>query len=920
MRMRKLLPVLLILLTTTLISAQSAQVTTPAQVRGRVMDSSGSVMPGVTVKVYQGEKVLREVVSSGTGDFQVPVAPGEYRLEVTAPDFDTYTEVVNVTPELGPLSITMQLAQIAQNVEVTSTRNEINIDSDSSLNTTVLGRDFIETLPEDEDELAAYLQQIAGSRGGGGGGNFVIDGFGGGRLPPKDQIQEIRINNNPFSSEFSGIGYGRVEIVTRPGTGDYRGNLNFQFRDESLNARNPFDPAKPAAQSRNFNTNFSGPIIRNKLTLSMNARHGDSENSETINAILPAGLYSAPVVRPNENRRLETRSQLAVTPNNSVYFNFNYNKNDNRNQGVGDFSLEERAFDRSQRNMSVQIRETAILNKAMVHEARFEFRRDRSLTAPRTTGRAINVLDSFQTGASQNRGSNRDREVEFGNLLMYSGSKWTIKTGVQGEYFMNRSLSENNFAGTYTFSSLADFIAGRPLTYRQNQGDPRLDVNQFQFASFIQSDWKATQKFNLSFGVRHEIQTNIGDRNNFDPRFGFAYQLGKTTALRGGVGMFHQRMGLNTVQELLRMDGTRQLEIVIPNPLFPDPFLDMNGTVGARPPASLRTRAEELAAPYNMNSSISVEQSLPIGLGLTFSWDSIRGIHLYRSRNINAPLPGLLVRPDPAKGNLNQVESTGLSRSNNFTIGFRQSLRNRLNLNLFGNYTLGSNKSDTDGFTSLPANNYDLAAEWGRSNQDTRHRIFTGSSFRIPWNVNMNLNLNWSSSRPYNITTGRDNNLDTVINDRPDGGARNSGKGPGNFSLNTNFQKTVSLRKAETSGPAGNNGGANPFANSFAGQRGGGNFPGGGVQGGNFPGGGQRGGGNPGGNRGPDGRGQDGRGPGGNFGQPGGPTMTFQINVQNVLNNQQLNGYSGVMTSSYFGRANSARNPRQIEAGLRFNF
>jgi len=261
-------------------------------------------------------------------------------------------------------------------------------------------------------------------------------------------------------------------------------------------------------------------------------------------------------------------------------------------------------------------------------------------------------------------------------------------------------------------------------------------------------------------------------------------------------------------------------------------------------------------------------------------------------------------------------------RSNNYTIGFRELLRNKLNLTIFGNYTLGYTRNDTDGPFSLPANNYDLRSEWGRSPQDTRHRIFTGANFRLPWDVNVNTQLNWSSSRPYNITTGLDDNGDTVTNDRPAGLARNTGIGPGNFNLNMNLQKTVKLKNAEKPGQAARIP-ANPFAGSFAEPQRGGGFPGGGFpggqggdgprgQGGNFPGG-QRGG--PGGNRGP-----GGRGPNGGFGQQSGPTMTFIVNFQNILNNQQLNGYSGVMTSPFFGRANSARNPRQIEAGLRFNF
>src|SRR5213594_1744840 len=326
---RNSLALLLTLLAVTTIYGQSAKI------KGRVLDSSGSVMPGVQIKLYQNDKIVKEGTSTGTGEFEIPAEPGDYKLELAAPDFDTYTEMVKVTSDMGPLSITMSLAQIVQDVEVTETRNEISIDPDSSLQTTVLGKDFIEALPDNEDELTQYLQEIAGSRGGAGGNDtFVIDGFTGGRVPPKDQIQEIRISNNPFSSEFSGIGYGRTEIITKAGTGDYHGNMNFEFRDESLNARDPFLTTKdgsiakrPPSQTRNFQSNFSGPIIRNKLSLNLNVRRFFNENTNTIRATLPgtdgvSQFYSAPSISPNQNRNVNARSQFAINKNNNLFVNY----------------------------------------------------------------------------------------------------------------------------------------------------------------------------------------------------------------------------------------------------------------------------------------------------------------------------------------------------------------------------------------------------------------------------------------------------------------------------------------------------------------------------------------------------------------------------------------------------------------------
>jgi hypothetical protein len=934
------------------------------------MDSTGSIMPGVQVKVYQGDSVVKEGVTNDTGEFEIAVNPGDYKLEIAAPDFNTYTEMVRVTPDSPPLSVTMQLAVIAQNVEVTETRNEISIDSDSSLQTTVLKQDFIDALPDDEDELTAYLQQIAGARGGPGGATFVIDGFTGGRVPPKDQIQEIRISNNPFSAEFSGIGYGRTEIITKAGTGEFHGNMNFDFRDESMNARNPFlttpgqEAKRPPSQTRNFQTNFSGPIIRNKLSLNLNVRRFYNENTNTIRAVIPgpdgqALPFSAPNISPNQNKNVNARSQFAINKNNTLFVNYQNQHQQRLNQLQGGATtLQDRAADSFSRNYEFQVRETAIVTKSMVHETRFEFRKDYSQSNPRLVAQAINVLDAFNSGGAQNNSVSNSRTAEFGNLLMYSGNKWTVKTGFQALKRMDHSVQQNNFLGTYTFSSLSDYLINNPLQFTQTSGNPLLDVNQFEAATFVQTDYKMTRRFNLSLGARYEAQTNINDHNNIDPRLGLAFELTKTMALRGGVGIFHQRLDENIVQNLLRLDGTRQQQIIIRNPSYQpgcelsltcNPLLNGAGILLPTPPPTLRTRSTDLVTPYTENASLSLEKALPKGLGLTFSWDYQRGVHLYRSRNVNAPLPLSGLIPDPTKGVVYQLESTGLSKGNFFTIGFREQLRNKLNLQVFGNYTLGYQKSDTDGWQSTPVNNYDVHSEWARPGNDTRHRFFTGANFRLPWSMNMTTQINWSSSRPYNITTGTDNNLDNVINDRPTDIAlcaflqthpakttvncaaptgqiipRNAGIGPGQFNVQMNLQKTVRLKGAEKSGSGSRAGNNTPNAvNNFAEpQRGGGGF-GGGFPGGGGDFGGQRGG-DFGGQRG--GRGGDfgGRGNRGNNGgfnqQTSGPTMTIRINVQNLLNHVQYNNYVGTMTSSFFGRTNNAGNPRQIEAGVRFNF
>jgi hypothetical protein len=845
--MRTLLTIALMLLAGTLI-AQSVRLS------GRVTDSSGSIMRDAHLKVYRADQVVKEAATSATGDFEILVEPGEYKIEFTAPDFEPHVETVNVTPDLAPLAVSMNVAQLQQTIEVTTTGNQISIKPDASLKTTIVENKFMEALPNKKEKIVKYLQQIAGSRGEAGQDTmFVIDGFTSGRVPPKDQIQEVRINNNPFSAEFSGVGFGRTEIIGKAGTGNFHGTTNFLFRDGFLNARNPFALTRPPYQQRNFNSSFSGPVIANKFTFNMNVRDNENDNSDTVRAILPTGQVSNAVVMPTVNRAGNARGQWALNPNNSITFNIDYQLIDNRNQGIGGFVLPERASTRHAQNTEYQLRETAVLSKQVVHEARFSIRRDYARTDPITDGFEIDVLDAFNAGSAQNKNVNDNRAIEFGDLLMYSGGRWSFKAGGQIVRRLNHNTNYNNFTGTFTFSSLADYVAGQPVTFTKYQGNPFLDDVQFEVASFLQSDWKATKNLNLSLGARYETQTNISV-NNLDPRLGFAYQLSNTLVLRGGVGTFHQRLVQNIVDQLLRFDGKHQEQIVIRYPSYPDPFA--NPAANATPP-SIRVKSPVLFTPYNLISDLSVEKTLPKGLGLTFSWDASRGVHLYRTRNINAPLPGFLVRPNPLVGNLLQVESSASSRSNNFTVGFRQTLRNKWNLNAFGNYTLGWSSNDTDGNFNLPENNYDMRSEWGRAPQDQRHRFVAGVTFRTLWNVGVNTNVQGNSNRPYNIITGFDDNGDTTVNDRPPGVKRNSGIGPDYFNVNVSLQKVVSLKSEarQSSGKA-----------------------------------------------------------------PAGPNMAFIVNLWNALNHTQYQNYSGVMTWTFFGCPNGANAPRNIELAMRFNF
>jgi hypothetical protein len=674
------------------------------------------------------------------------------------------------------------------------------------------------------------------------------DGEGRGLNGGQGEIQEVRINNNPFTAEESERGdNNRTQVIRRGGAGAYHGNFAADFQDESLNARNPFADNKPPYQQRTIAGNFSGPLIRNRLTIEVGIDHSRQENVGTVRAETLEGPFSLGITRPNINRNYDARGVYQLADQHSIRFRLQHGSNERKNQGIGDFSLPEHGSNIANRNSGFDLRQFSELSQRVTYETRFEVRNNHFENQPITREATINVLDAFVGGGAVERSETKGRNYQFGNLLYYAGDKWIVRAGVDGWHRRESSLSENNFLGEFTFSDLTSYRDGQPLTYRVTRGDPLLDLSQTQMGFFIQTDRKITPRFTAMFGVRLETQTNLRDRNNFDPRLGFAYALGGATVVRGGIGTFHQRLDESLVRNLLRLDGTRQYELVVENPSWPNPF--QSGSVQTLPPSSRRVREPNLVAPYTVESSISLEKSLPRNLFLTLSFEYVRGLKLFRSRNLNAPLRDATVQPNPNEGNIYQLESSGSSSYKNFRAGARQ----RFSIfSVRADYTLASGYSDTDGAFDLPSNNYDLRADWGRSGSVQRHRFEIDFNSRLPLDVYLTTSISANSGSPYNITTGRDDNNDSHINDRPAGLARNSGNGPGFFNVGFNLSKAFQLRRS----PDGSNG----------------------LQ------------------------------------------INFFINADNALNMTNFGPPSGVMTSPLFGKPFRARNPRQVEIGMRFQF
>src|SRR5277367_2211811 len=259
-------------------------------VKGSITDESGALVPGAKVTVSGAGGVVKATTSGNDGSYTLNgLAPGKYSVQAAAPGL---TQIQPVTAEVGvtPVTVNLALRVVLEKQEVTVQENTgptLSTDPSQNAGALVLRGDDLQALSDDPDDLQADLQALAGPAAGPNGGQIYIDGFTGGQLPNKDAIREIRINQNPFSPEYDKIGFGRIEILTKPGSDKFRGSAYFNYGNDVFNSRNPFSAVKPPFDLKEFGGNVSGPLSK-KASFFLDVDRRLIDNSGVTNGtILP---------------------------------------------------------------------------------------------------------------------------------------------------------------------------------------------------------------------------------------------------------------------------------------------------------------------------------------------------------------------------------------------------------------------------------------------------------------------------------------------------------------------------------------------------------------------------------------------------------------------------------------------------------
>ena len=885
---------------------------------GQVQDTLGAVVVGATVTVVGADGTEKTATSNSQGVFAVTgLAPGTYTVRVSAPNFALYenTEVAVAAGDRAELTALLTVEAVDEQVEVGGSEG-VSTDPQNNVGATVLTEAELDALPDDPDELEAALQALAGPGAGPNGGQIYIDGFEGGQLPPKESIREIRINSNPFSAEYDRLGFGRIEILTKPGADKFRGSAFFNFNDESLNSRNPFALNRAPSQQRFFGGNVSGPIQKGKSSYFIDINNRDVDNNTVVNALLLDANLNPVSFReefqvPNRRFSFSPRIDYAINDNNTLVARYSFQKSSVSNQGIGNFSLPSRAYETDNIEHEFRLTETMIVNPTTINETRFEYDWEKREQSGDNSIPTINVADAFTGGGSQiGLSFDRSREWELQNYTTTSlgaNSEHALKFGVRIRSLSVADRSENNFGGSFTFTNLDNFreaILGNqiPRQFTVTTGNPEQKVSRTDYGLFVTDDWRVNPGLTLSFGLRYENQTNVSDNFNFAPRLAFAWSPGAggatpaKTVFRGGFGVFYERFSENLTLQALRFNGSEQLNLVVsstdPDPirqaaaiaLLQQPVFTVGGVtnvptaeeiLAALPQSNtVRTVAPDLKIPVMSQWMFGIERQLPARTTMGVFYIGSRTQNVLRSRNINAPIcPDQLdcdnaVRPEPTLGNIYQYESNGVLDQNRFNVNIRSMFIP--GFTVFGNYSLGFSKGDSDGAGSFPSYSYDLSDEYGRSSGDIRHNFVLGGNFSLPWGISASPFIIANSGRPFNITRGIDVNGDSLFTERPTFGElgaqcdllglnasycdvagedpnsiipRNWGQSPKFFSVNLRLSKNIGFGSSPQSAAAPADGQQGPAIGGMAGMgrggRGGGRG-GRGGRGGGFAGGGER--------------------------------------------------------------------------------
>jgi Carboxypeptidase regulatory-like domain len=822
---------------------------------GTVMDPSGAIIPGASVVLSGNGKTLT-TTSGGAGAYRFSaLPPGHYSVNTTIEGFTPYTvpDVAVVAGQSKTLNISLTIAVQQQKVEVTAESNTISTSPDSNANSVVIKGKDLDALSDDPDELSNELQALAGPSAGPNGAQIYVDGFSGGQIPPKSSIREIIVNQNPFSAEFERLGYGRIQILTKPGTDHIHGHIFSRGNTSAFNSQNPILnsnllPGEPRIQEPSYYSyfvygNIGGPISKTSSYF-FDVFRRQNENQTVIDAINPASITVAnpngtplneTVTNPSSRLDISPRLDFQVGKSNTLTARYDLYRNIQSNDGVGEIVLPTQAYNLNNQENTIYAIDSLVLSKNFVDNIRFRYRRIRDRQEAQYTYPTVGVQGSFDDGGN-NSGTVRDNQDNYELQDYFTGSKGShaLNFGARLRAYRDANFTNAGTNGAYNFESTQAYAARTPQKYEVtvvNNGQYTARAIPFDVALFYQDDWSKSKKLTLSYGLRWETQNYIHDKSDFAPRLYLAYALGHgahpKTVVRAGYGWFYQRFTVANGSL-----GTPYIIQTLHNNLPSNPSIPSNQQVyiAVKPPTPTSansaptywTLAPNFHAALDMQGAVGVDQQIAKNVTGNVTYLYSRGIHQFLSNNISAPYFNGATNTypttplTPPSRNIYQYQSGAVYREDQVIATVRAELKR---FSVFSFYTYSNAKGDTSGVTSFVSNASDPGQDYGRTDFDIRNRFLVLGDVRLPYAFSFAPFFVYNAGSPYNITIGSDLTANNQFNARPTYAASCSepgvtptkygclnsnpigtnekiipyglGTGPSNYSLNLRVSKVI---------------------------------------------------------------------------------------------------------------------------------
>lgn len=837
----------------------------PQSVSGNVLDPSGAAIPKAQVTLNRGAEIVAQTETDAVGAFHFGNLPaGKYILSLHADGFlDARLTATLGGKRASAIRVVLQISVQSESVTVATGANVplVTAASAENQNANIIDRNALDRVPVfDHDYITAMSRFLDDNAIGTNGVTLVVNGIeanGPGVTP--SAVQEVRINNNPYSARFSRPGRARLEIITKGGSPNYHGSLNFMFRDSVFDASNAFALVKPPERRQYYEGSVTGPIGHSKHTSFLLSLDDDLLDQQAIidpDAIAAAeslgfGPVAQTVANPTHHFFGSGRIFHDLANGDQFWIGYSYEHRSSQNQGAGGTTLPSAATDTRFLEHEINVSYLHQISPHWLNQVRFLVGHFDNSVSSLNPDPQIAVSGLFTAGGAQADSRRTEYHFDGTDFATYASGKQQISFGIDVPDISRRGLDDfTNRAGTYTFASAASFSSGLPSTYFLQTGQGHVAFLERVLCGFVEDDIRLRPNFSLYLGMRYYWQNYFhDDPNNFAPRVGFAYAPSRNskTVIRGGGGVFYDRTGPSPIGDLLHFNGVNLLRFIVDQPLVSYPITP---AAVALTPVSIVTLDPRAHIPYALQYSIGIERQVTAKTTFSAVYIGNRGIGSFRSIDANAPvlLGGNWLRPNAGLGQVREMQSEGYLKGNALELTYR----GKLNKFFSGQvqYTLSRTDNNTSGITFFPANSYDAAADWGRSDNDRLHKFDLLASMQPSRFFTLGVALSLYGGKPVNVTTGGDDNHDGILNDRPGGFARNTMDGPGLIDLDLSLSHDFPLSKAKKESKV----------------------------------------------------------------------FSVSLNAFNVLNHPNYVTYIGTITSPFFGKPVAAQPPRRMQLDLQFKF